>query len=102
MPTLPWIKRLLEAVTESPWNAEQNESEAVSYFEDALNLYESLGHTREVAMLLHKLGDYYLHKGMIALALPNFERAKDYFKDLQDDYSMNLLDEKIKSLIKNP
>lgn len=78
--------------------SKSNESAAVGYFEEALNIYESIGHTKEAAILLHKLGDYYLHKGMTTLALPNFERARDYFKDLEDNYNVNLLEEKMKSL----
>jgi len=35
---------------------------------------------------------------MINMSIPNFEKARDYFKDLKDDYSVNLLEEKIKSL----
>ncbi len=79
-------------------DSHRNESEAVGYFEEALKIYESLGHTKEAAILLHKLGDYYLHKNMSNLALPNFEKARDYFKELEDDYLVNILEEKIKSL----
>ena len=75
-----------------------NESAAVEYFEEALKMYENLGHIKEVAILLHKLGDYYLHSGMTDLALPNFERARDYFKELEDNDNVNLLEEKMKSL----
>jgi len=77
---------------------EDSESKTIMYFEEALNLYESMGHTKEAAILLRKLGDLYLHKGMINMSIPNFEKARDYFKDLKDDYSVNLLEEKIKSL----
>ena len=82
-------------------DSEKKEMTAVTYFEDALNLYENLGYIKEAAILLHKLGDYYLHRGMTDMALPNFERARDYYKDLQDDYNVNFIEKKMKSLTKN-
>jgi len=79
-------------------NSEDSESNAIVFFEEALNLYENMGHLKEAAILLHKLGDFYLHKGMINISISNFKKAKDYFKDLKDDDSIKLLEEKIKSL----
>ena len=79
-------------------NSEDSESNAIVFFEEALNLYENMGHIKEAAILLHKLGDFYLHKGMINMSISNFKKARDYFKDLKDDDSIKLLEEKIKSL----
>jgi tetratricopeptide (TPR) repeat protein len=80
------------------FESERNESTALRYFEDALTLYESLEHFKEAAILLHKLGDYYIHKGMVDMAIPNFKRAIEYFKDLRDYDSINLIKEKIISI----
>ncbi len=79
-------------------DSEKNKSLAVSYFQEALDLYEDLGYMKEAAILLHKLGDFYLHKGMIEMAITNLERSRDYYKDFQDDYHANFLEEKIKSI----
>jgi len=79
-------------------NSEDRESNAIVFFEEALNLYENMGHIKEAAILLHKLGDFYLHKGMVNMSISNFKKARDYFKDLKDDDSIKLLEEKIKSL----
>ncbi len=77
---------------------EENQSKAMDVLEEALKIYEDLGYTKESAVLLHKLGDIYLHRGVIDIAIENFERARDYYKELHDDYSASLLDEKIRSL----
>ncbi|HEC41136.1 hypothetical protein LCGC14_0468250 [marine sediment metagenome] len=81
-------------------NSEKNKSRAVQYYEEALNLYEDLGYIKEAAILLNKLGDYYISKGLSELAISNFEKARDYYKELQNNYNFNLINEKIKSLIK--
>jgi len=77
---------------------EENTSKAIDYIEEALNIYEDLEYTKECAIIYHKLGDIYLLKGMTDMAISNFESAKDYYQNIQDEYNMNLLEEKIKSL----
>ena len=77
---------------------EENTSKAIDYIEEALNIYEDLEYTKECAIIYHKLGDIYLLKGITDMAISNFESAKDYYQNIQDEYNMNLLDEKIKSL----
>ncbi|MFX1500880.1 MAG: hypothetical protein ACFFDH_07950 [Promethearchaeota archaeon] len=76
----------------------ENTLKAINYIEEALNIYEDLEYTKECAIIYHKLGDIYLLKGMIDMAISNFESAKDYYHNIEDDYSMNLLKEKINSL----
>lgn len=77
---------------------EENISQAIKLFEDALDIYEDLGYTKECAVIFHNLGDIYLLKGMIDMAISNFEDARDHYQKIKDEYSANLLNEKIKSL----
>ena len=79
-------------------NSEKDKSRVVQYYEEALNLYEDLGYVKEAAILLNKLGDYYIKKGLSDMAISNFEKARDYYKELQNNYNFNLINEKIKSL----
>ncbi|MCK4480788.1 MAG: tetratricopeptide repeat protein, partial [Candidatus Lokiarchaeota archaeon] len=77
---------------------EEDTPKAINYIEEALNIYEDLEYIKECAIIYHKLGDIYLHKGITEQAISNFESARDYYQKMQDDYSANLLNEKIKSL----
>jgi tetratricopeptide (TPR) repeat protein len=77
----------------------ENESEAIKFYEEALKIYEDLNYSRESAEILHKLGDYYLSREIIELALEYFEKAKVYYKGFQDEYNLNLIISKINSLI---
>ncbi len=77
---------------------EEDTFKAIKYIEEALNIYEDLEYTKECAIIYHKLGDIYLFKGMTDMAISNFESAKDHYQNIQDEYNMNLLKEKINSL----
>ena len=77
---------------------EEDTLKAINYIEEALNIYEDLEYTKECAIIYNKLGDIYLLKGMTDIAISNFESAKDNYQNVHDEYSVNLLDEKIKSL----
>ncbi|MFX1376602.1 MAG: tetratricopeptide repeat protein [Promethearchaeota archaeon] len=79
-------------------NSKNDILDSIKYFEEALVLYENLHYTKETAETLKKLGDIYIKNNMFDLALENFEKARDYYKELQDDDNMNLILEKIKSL----
>ncbi|MHA1912931.1 MAG: tetratricopeptide repeat protein [Promethearchaeota archaeon] len=70
----------------------------IKYLEEALNLYEELQFTKKAAEILHKLGDVHISRKMPEMAIMYFEKAKAYYIELQDDYSSNLIQEKIKSL----
>ncbi|MFW9988369.1 MAG: tetratricopeptide repeat protein [Candidatus Odinarchaeota archaeon] len=77
---------------------EEDTFKSIKYIEEALNIYEDLEYTKECAIIYHKLGDIYLFKGMTDMAISNFESAKDYYQNIQDEYNANLLKEKINSL----
>lgn len=77
---------------------EEDISQAIKFIEEALGIYEDLGYIKECAVIFHKLGDIYLNKGTIDMAISNFESARDYYQDIEDEYSAELLNEKLKSL----
>jgi len=75
-----------------------NESEAIIYYEEALEIFEDLRYMKETANILHKMGDIYINKGITELALSNWTKAKDFYQEILDDYNLNLVTEKIKTL----
>jgi tetratricopeptide (TPR) repeat protein len=77
---------------------EEDTTKAINFFVEALEIYEELEYFKECAFILQKLGDVYLNKRMIETAISYFERARNYYQNLHDEYNMNLLTEKIKSL----
>jgi len=77
----------------------ENESEAIKYYEEALEIFEEQNYIKECADILHRLGDIYINKGIIEIALANWKKAKRYYQDLLDEINLNLVTEKIKSLI---
>ncbi|MFX0080760.1 MAG: tetratricopeptide repeat protein [Candidatus Hodarchaeota archaeon] len=77
---------------------EKDTSNSIQFFEEALDLYEDLQYMKEAADVLHKLGDIYIDIRMPDIAKENFEKARNYYKELQDDYNFNLIEEKIRSL----
>jgi len=77
---------------------EKDKSNSIKNFEEALGIYEDLQYIKKAAEVLHKLGDIYIDIRMPDIAKENFEKARDYYKELQDDYNFNLLNEKIRSL----
>jgi len=77
---------------------EEDIMKAVNQFEEALEIYEDLGFIKQSALILQKLGDIYLNKRMIEMAISYFENARNYYKNIKDEYNVELLNEKIKSL----
>ncbi|MFX0038162.1 MAG: tetratricopeptide repeat protein [Promethearchaeota archaeon] len=77
---------------------EEDSKQTINFFEEALEIYEDLEYYKESAIILNKLGDIYVNKRMIETAISFFERALSYYNIIQDEYNMNLLTEKIKSL----
>ena len=71
---------------------------SIKYFEESLEMYEDLHYVKEAADTLLKLGDLYINRGITDIALVNLERARDYYKELQDEKMSKLINEKIKSL----
>lgn len=78
-----------------------DDMEAVKFLEEALEIFENRNFEKQSADILHKLGDISINKGMIDMAISNFERAKFFYREIKDDYNLNLLDEKINSLIES-
>ena len=76
----------------------QDEQKAILYYEEALEIFESLNNTKMAAEILNKLGDVYVSKQMFELALSNFERAKEFYVESEDEYNKNIVTEKINSL----
>jgi tetratricopeptide (TPR) repeat protein len=77
---------------------EENTVKAISHFEEAIEIYEDLRYIKESALILHKLGDIYLIRKMIEIAISYFDRARIHYQNINDEYSTKLLDEKIRSL----
>ena len=77
----------------------ENESEAIKNYEKALEIFEDHNYFKESADVRHRLGDIYVNKGIIEIALSNWEKAKRYYADLLDEVNLNLMTEKIKSLL---
>jgi len=76
----------------------QNEQKAILYYEEALEIFESLNKAKMAAEILNKLGDIYVSKQMFERALGNFERAKKFYAEIEDEYNKNIVSEKINSL----
>ncbi len=76
-----------------------NSIKSIDFYESALKIFEKLDYFKEIAEIYNKLGDIYLNKGLIELSISNFEKAKDYYDELDDQYNFKILDEKIKSLL---
>jgi len=79
----------------------QNEQKAILYYEEALEIFESVANAKMAAKILHKLGDIYVSKQMFEQALSNFERAKKFYADIEDEYNKNIVTEKVNSLKDN-
>ncbi|MFX1340248.1 MAG: tetratricopeptide repeat protein [Promethearchaeota archaeon] len=76
-----------------------DDSESIRYFEEALDIFKELNYLKKIAEIMHELGDIYANKGLIDLAISYFEKAKRYYVELNDEYNITLLTEKIKSLV---
>ncbi|MFX0041625.1 MAG: tetratricopeptide repeat protein [Candidatus Hodarchaeota archaeon] len=73
---------------------------AIKFFESALSIFEDLEYIKESADIFHTLGDIALEREENDIAFINFEKAKNYYKELQDDYNENIVHEKINSISK--
>jgi tetratricopeptide (TPR) repeat protein len=79
----------------------QDEQKAIVYYEEGLEIFESLNNVKMTALILNKLGDIYVSKQMFERAIDYFERAKIFYDKTEDEYNKNLLSEKILSLKDN-
>ncbi|MFW9876078.1 MAG: tetratricopeptide repeat protein [Candidatus Thorarchaeota archaeon] len=77
---------------------EEDKSNSIRYFEEALDLYEDQQYIKEAAEILHKLGDIYINNRMPEVAKVSFNKAREYYRELHDSENFNLIDEKIRSL----
>jgi tetratricopeptide (TPR) repeat protein len=71
---------------------------STKYYQESLDLYEDLNYIKEASDILLKLGDIYISEGMNEIALSYLERAKDYYKELQDEECLRTIDKKLKAL----
>jgi tetratricopeptide (TPR) repeat protein len=76
----------------------QNEQKAIQYYEQALEVFESLNNLNKAAEIRNNLGDIYVTKELFDLALTNFIMAKKFYAELEDEYNKNLVLGKINSL----
>ncbi|MBD3196303.1 MAG: tetratricopeptide repeat protein [Candidatus Lokiarchaeota archaeon] len=77
----------------------RDETEALNYFEEAIEIYKKQNYIKELANLYNKIGDIYINKNLVNIAISNFENALEYYKEMQDTYHQELINEKIKSLV---
>lgn len=79
----------------------QDEQKAILYYEEALEIFENLNNAKMAAEILNKLGDIYVSKQMFEHALDTFERAKQYYAEIEDEPNRNIVNEKMNSLKDN-
>ncbi len=77
----------------------KNSLKSIDFYEQALKIYEEIEYFKESADIYNILGDIYIEKGLIDIALSHFEKAKNHYKELNDDYNSELVNEKINSLM---
>ncbi|MFX0031564.1 MAG: tetratricopeptide repeat protein [Candidatus Hodarchaeota archaeon] len=76
----------------------QNAMKARVIYEQALEIFENLDYIKQAAEILNSLGDLCINENNFQDALNFFKRSKLYYQDLQDQYNIDLLTEKINSL----
>ena len=75
-----------------------NSTEALNYYEEAIDIYDDLNYTKETADTSQVIGDIYILKGIVESALSYFERAKELYQVVNDTQNLNIIIEKINSL----
>jgi tetratricopeptide (TPR) repeat protein len=78
-----------------------NKDKSLIFYEEALELFENLNENNKSAEILNIIAEYYIGIDMEELALSYFERAREHYKNLEDESNFKLLSEKINSLKKN-
>lgn len=76
----------------------QNPIRAREIYEEALEIFENLDYIKQAAEVLNSLGDLCLDSNNFQEASNYFKRSKLYYQDLRDQYNLDLITEKIKSL----
>lgn len=73
--------------------------DAIDYYEQALEIFRSLDYFKEMAKIHERLGDLYLERNLTNIAIHNFEQAKEYYQEINDTYHIDLVNEKINTLL---
>ena len=76
----------------------QNNQKAIQYYEEALEIFESLNKFKIAADIHNILGDINISNQSYELALRNFESARKLYAELEDDNNKAIIDGKINSL----
>ncbi|MBY9009144.1 MAG: tetratricopeptide repeat protein [Candidatus Lokiarchaeota archaeon] len=76
----------------------QNNQKAIQYYEEALEIFESLNKFKIAADIHNILGDINISNQSYELALRNFESARKLYAELEDDDNKAIIDGKINSL----
>ncbi len=85
----------LSAVASLNVNNINNKRVALNYYKQALDLYEELNYTKDVAEILLNIGDIYLSQSDFQSALSAFQEAEQHYKILQDELKRNQILKKI-------
>jgi len=92
------VGSIKEQISQIIVDSNGDEFEAIRYLEDALGLFEKINYEKKVADISQKLGDMYINNEMIELAIENFEKARQIYTVLEDEYNISLITGKINSL----
>ncbi|MBD3353218.1 MAG: tetratricopeptide repeat protein [Candidatus Lokiarchaeota archaeon] len=76
----------------------QDKNRALEHFYGALNSYRIQNYSKMIAETLRKIADIQIELNDVESALECLYEAKSIYKVLYDDYSANLIDQKINSL----
>jgi len=76
----------------------QNFIKGREIYEQALEIFENLDYIKQAAEILNNLGDLCVNNNNFQEALIFFKRSKLYYQDLQDQYNIDIITEKINSL----
>lgn len=76
----------------------QDRMKSIQYLEEALEIYEDLNFMKKSAEITSFLGDIYHKSEKLDLAVSFYIRAKDYYKELQDDYNTSILRKKLEKI----
>ncbi len=93
------VAELNTIIAEIYLNYQHDTLKAIEFYEKALHIYESSHYFKEIAKIHAQLGDIYLSKNIHDLAISNFRKAKEIYEQLNDNYHIELLNEKISSLV---
>ncbi len=76
----------------------QDRSKSIQYLEEALEIYEDLNFTKKLAEITSLLGNVYQKNEKFELATSFYTRAKNYYRELQDEDNVSILENKLLKL----